>query len=84
MANDLSLDAWLRGKRAQKAQTQSEAAAEIGVSTNVIGRWEGGELPRKIVDIAGLAQWAGVHEVDVYERIARARTKAAASDTEAA
>lgn len=71
MLNDLSLDAWLRGKRAQKAQTQAEAAEAIGVSTTVIGRWEGGELPAKIVDVVALARWGGVDDTEVYQRVAR-------------
>jgi hypothetical protein len=41
-------------------QDQETAAAMIGIGLGKLRRWEGGEVPAKLVDVHALALWAGV------------------------
>jgi len=56
---NLTFGAWLRGRRAEKGQTQEEARAEVGVSRANWAQWETeARLPKKIRDLTRLSAWA--------------------------
>lgn len=64
--------AWLRGRRAEKRQTQEEAASEIGLSADLVARWEREQrLPVKVADVLALEAWAGVERGTVFRLVAR-------------
>ena len=49
---------FLKTTRAQKKQTQEQAAAEIGVHVNTLGTWERGLQP-DLRCLFRIADWAG-------------------------
>ena len=74
----LDFAAWLRGRRAEKAQKQTELAAVLGCSQQTIGQWEkGAAAPVKLVDVAALAEWGGVTVAELSDRILRGAATAA-------
>ena len=55
-----SIGEWIRGVRAKKAQTQTEAAEAIGVHKMTIAKWETGCQGVGVSSALALARWAGV------------------------
>jgi len=72
-ARSVPFGAWLRGRRAEKRQTQEEAASELGLSVDLVARWEREQrLPVKVADVLALEAWAEVERGTVFELVARA------------
>ncbi len=73
--------AWLRGQRAERRETQDQTAEKLGVSADLLARWESERrLPLKVSHILRVAAWAGEHRGDVFELVAadlESRTSAA-------
>lgn len=60
MREHLTFGAWLRGRRAEKGQTQDDAVAAVGCSRASWADWEAEKrLPVKIADLVKLAEWSG-------------------------
>lgn len=67
MNKNLDFSSWIRGRRAEKRQTQNEAAAEVGVSRGLWVIWEGkSDLPvSKVTHVHKIALWAGCEAGDL-------------------
>ena len=56
-----TFDAWIRGRRAERRETQAELAERLQVSPWLVARWEKGlDVPVKVVHLSRLAEWSGV------------------------
>lgn len=58
---------WLRTVRASLDQTQSQAAAAVGVSRHTFARWESGTLQPYLEQAVELAKWASAPLDEVAE-----------------
>ncbi len=69
----LSIDAWLRGRRAQRNVPRSLIAAELGISERLLAAWERGDLPpAKVEHVRALAAWGGLEPAEVLAMIPKA------------
>ncbi len=50
---------WLRTRRAERDQLQSEAAAAVGVSRATWSRWIAGDALPNLTQTIALARWSG-------------------------
>ncbi len=67
----ITFGAWLRGRRAEKNQTQEQTAEAIGVGPKTLAGWEAERaLPIKILDVIQVAEWASVEKEVVFELVA--------------
>lgn len=70
MHDTLSIDAWLRGRRAQRDVARSVVAAELCVSERLLAAWERGDLPpAKVEHVRALARWGGLEPVEILAMI---------------
>lgn len=60
---------WFNGSRNRLGQTQTQAAAQLGVPQTAVSRWEGGGVPGA-EHILAIAKWADVETDHVLKLIA--------------
>lgn len=71
----ITIDAWIRGRRAERDESQDVAAEALGVTVRTLGAWERGEPPIKVEHLRALAAWGGCDAADLIAMIpVRART----------
>ena len=70
MEKQQSIGVWMRVQRALKGETRAAAARSIEVSGRTLYLWESEQRrPTKPEHIEGIARWAGVGVVDVFQLI---------------
>jgi len=75
----LAIDAWLRGRRAERDLTRLEMATQLGVSERLLAAWERRELvPNKVVHLSSIAAWGGLEASDVLSMVLRSVPEAEA------
>lgn len=65
----ITIDAWIRGRRAERDESQDVAAEALGVTVRTLGAWERGEPPIKVEHLRALAAWGGCDAADLIAMI---------------
>lgn len=58
---DYNIAEWIKATRARKVQSQTEAAAQMGIHRVTLSRWERAEQsPEDLASLRAIASWAGI------------------------
>ena len=62
---------WLRGVRAEKAQSQAEVAKAVGVHQMTVSRWESGAAVPNGAQLPPIVKWSGAPAEKIVGLIGR-------------